>query len=177
MPSLPIIPTWLRALVVVAAIGWLEYELVDYIQTVERQACKLKTTTIDLTQTKADLGASELNRASEADTNKARSEAANDHFDQTSVYRAERDAARDAVERLRKLAASAADLAASCAKGDPAAEQSRQAAKALAEVSAACFAEYRAVAEEADAVHAAGLLAEREYDALTPGRAASEASD
>jgi hypothetical protein len=168
--QLPIIPPWAKALVALAVVGWLEYQLVDFVQEKERAACALQSTRTELAQASTDLHASEGLRAKAGNTFNLRSEAADDHIDRIRTMETQLAAARDASERLRRqLAATVSQAQQQCgAAGDPAAEQGRQAVEALAAVFGACEAEQRDLAAAAADHYSTGLRCEAEYAALTP---------
>lgn len=154
------VPTWLLWVLFAACLAYGQYLVFDYGRQVERLAQQVRANT-KATKT------SEGHRAQEGATAQARSEATDDHIQTIRTLSDERDAAAAAAERLRKQLAAAQRVASSCAAGDPAAGQGRQAVAALGAVLAACEAEYRAMGRAAAEHYATGQLCEREYDALT----------
>ncbi len=159
---MPTIPKPLQYLLAVAAVIWCCYLLISYGRSIEAVACSLK-------QTSQALATSEDHRADEGVTTTKQGEAADDHFQAIKTLVDQRNAADLAAERLRRQLAETVRVAQRCTAGDPEAEQSRQAIAALGTVFAACQTEYRAVAAEAGERYAAGIHAERDYDALTAG--------
>lgn len=155
-----LIPPWFRNLLIALLAIWLGYQLFDYGRDVQAKSCALDQTT-------AALSTSEQHRADEGATTAKRSEASDEHIQALKTLVDQRNAADLAAERLRRQLAETVRVAQRCAPGDPAAEQSRQAAAALGAVFAACQAEYRALGSEAAERYAAGTHAEQDYDALT----------
>lgn len=160
----PFIPKWLEYLLAISAVIWCGHLLVSYGRDIEAKACRIK-------QADQALATSEDHRADEGVTTTKQGEAADDHFQAIKTLVDQRNAADLAAERLRRQLAETVRVAQRCTAGDPSAEQSRQAIAALGAVFAACTAEYRAVAAEAGERYAAGIHAERDYDALTDGDA------
>lgn len=165
-----LIPAWFRNLLIALLAIWLGYQLFDYGRDVQAKTCSLE-------QTSQALATSEDRRADEGATTTKQGEAADDHFQAIKTLVEQRNAADLAAERLRRQLAETVRVAQRCAAGDPAAEQSRQAVAALGTVFAACEAEYRAVAAEAGERYAAGIHAERDYDALTAASAPASGAE
>lgn len=160
----PFIPKWLEYLLAIAAVIWCGHLLVSYGRDIEAKACHIK-------QADQALTTSEDHRADEDATTTKRGEAADEHVQAIKTLVDQRNAADLSAERLRRQLAETVRVAQRCAANDAAAEQSRAAIAALGTVFAACTAEYRAVAAEAGERYAAGIHAERDYDALTAGDA------
>lgn len=161
-----LIPPWFRNLLIAALVAWLAYQLFDYGRDVQAKACGLDQTT-------AALATSEDRRADEGATTNARTEAADDHIKAIQTLVEQRNAADRTAERLRSQLAQTMRVAQCGAASDPAAERSRQAVAALGAVFAACEAEYRAVAAEAQQRYDTGIHTQREYGALTAADAAA----
>ncbi len=162
----PFIPKWLEYLLAIAAVIWCGHLLVGYGRDIEAKACHIK-------QADQALATSEDHRTDEGATTTKRGEAADEHIQAIKTLVDQRNAADLAAERLRIQLSETVRVAQRCSPGDPAAEQSRQAVAALGAVFAACQAEYRALGSETAERYEAAIHAERDYDALTAGQAAS----
>ena len=156
-----LIPVEIRIFVGLVVVAWLGYQLFDYGREVRDKACALDRAVSRATE-------SEALRSAETQTTTKRIEAANEHTDREVEIQRQLDGALDASDALRVQLAAAVKRASACsAKGDPAAEQSRQAINALGAVFAACEAEQRELAKAAAGHYSAGLLCEGEFDAVT----------
>lgn len=158
-------PRVIRVLVA-AVIGWLLYQLVDYVQVTERRACQLRETQGQVVVTQAAIEEQGGHRAAEDTRADARQEASDDHLNKIQSLEAELRAVGAERDGLRRATAAAQRRAAEglAAQGQ-AAEQGRAAIAALGAVLDACQSRYEEVAAAADRAIAAGQLCEAEHAA------------